>query len=813
MAAIVDPLYWLDQIQLGDRGLVGDKAYYLSRLVQRGYPAIPGFVIPGTVLRKFLETINWLEPLLSDLPNSSLHINIEQPRQLQSIAQQIRQAIQSTPFWDDWMAEVLEAARSFQSSTLILRPSLSIQSGLGRSAASPPLQLHGLLESKICPVEVDAIAHELRQLWAELFRARSLFYWQRTGIQLQQIHLAVLVQPLQPAVSSGELLMGELDLDVWATWGLGIAQSRGEVAPDRFHLHLDTGYKTAQHLGTKTLAYRLKDSSGYKENLPDPEPTSVGLETLPYLETWLLSDAEQNQYAVTDEQLQELTHLSRRLIADFGNPLALEWVFCLDHAQEKLELYVTQLDLHPLVRDVPRHRQGKLQAPPLESPAQRQVASGLAASPGRTIAQAQVITSHTHEIATVVPGSILVVPTISPNWLPWLKQTTGIIAEHGGMTSHGAIIARELGIPAVVGVSRATQLIQTGERLLLDGDRGIVYTVEAQTPLSNMPPAIRRTSAPSSPAPTIAETPLPLRKLVIGTQLMVNLSQPESIPQVKGLPVDGVGLLRSELMALTLLHRYPDLWRHSHLQAEFVGQLADQISKFAGDFAPRPVYYRSLDLRSHEFQSLPQQKGVTPELNPVLGIRGTFSYQQDPRLFELELAALAQVHHRGYTNIHLMLPFVRTVEEFLFCRERIERAGLRQNPNFQIWIMAEVPSILFLLPDYVQAGVQGISIGTNDLTQLMLGVDRDLPQLASTFDERHPSVQRAIAHLIQTAHSSGIPCSICGQAPVNHPDLIDQLVRWGITSISVDPSAVEATWRSISRAEQRLLLEAARQQE
>jgi pyruvate, water dikinase len=220
------------------------------------------------------------------------------------------------------------------------------------------------------------------------------------------------------------------------------------------------------------------------------------------------------------------------------------------------------------------------------------------------------------------------------------------------------------------------------------------------------------------------------------------------------------------------------------------------------------VFYRSLDLRSHESNALPGGETALPEVNPTLGLHGTFSYCLDPTLFDLELTALAQVQ-ATYPNIHLLLPFVRTVEEFSFCRQRVQVAGLMNNPAFQLWIMAEVPSVLFLLPDYVRAGVQGIAIGTNDLTQLLFGIDRDHSVMASAFDAQHPVVRAAIAQLIQQAKQLGIPCSICGQAPSHDPALVEALVRWGITSISVDPVAFEATSRAIARAERQLLLEAA----
>lgn len=402
---------------------------------------------------------------------------------------------------------------------------------------------------------------------------------------------------------------------------------------------------------------------------------------------------------------------------------------------------------------------------------------------------------------------ILVAPAIALDWLPLLQQAAGIVTEQGGLTSHCAILARELGIPAVVSVANATQLLQTGESLLLDGDRGEIYRVSQS-----------QDSRVRSEEYDQAHSSLLTSTVPIATQLLVNLSQPSLLERVKGLPVDGVGLVRSELMALTILQgQHPKMWLQQGRQAELIDLWQAQISQFASAFAPRPVFYRSLDWRSHEFQSLTDgsllaASASSRETNPMLGQRGTFSYVKDSTMFELELAALAAVQQSGYTNLHLLLPFVRTVEEFSFCRRLVEQVGLTQAAQFQLWIMAEVPSILFLLPQYVKAGVQGISIGTNDLTQLLLGVDRDQGELAAAFDERHPVVTQAIAQIIQLARQANIPCSICGQAPALYPELIDSLVRWGITSISVEPEAVERTYVAIARAEQRLLLETARRQ-
>jgi pyruvate,water dikinase len=371
--------------------------------------------------------------------------------------------------------------------------------------------------------------------------------------------------------------------------------------------------------------------------------------------------------------------------------------------------------------------------------------------------------------------------------LQLIKQAVGIVLEQGSMTSHSAIIAREVGVPAVIAAADATQKIRHGELILIDGDRGSVYRMaDMLEPLPEMTAAPLSESMNSGNRPSLA------------TRLMVNLSQPDRLDTIAALPIDGIGLLRGELLALSVLEQqHPLQWLHSGRSAALVKRLAARIAQFAAALAPRPVFYRSLDLRSHEARALSGGEAIAVETNPTL--------------FDLELAALAQVQTK-YPNIHLLLPFVRTVEEFSFCRERVQQAGLMHNPQFQLWIMAEVPSVLFLLPDYVCAGVQGIAIGTNDLTQLLLGVDRDHGTMASAFDARHPAVRAAIAQLIQQAKQSGIPCSICGQAPSHDPELVEALVHWGITSISVDPGAVDATYWAIARAERRLLLDAARNQ-
>lgn len=803
---MLDTLYWLDQIQSTKRTFVGSRAFYLSQILQRQYPVAPGFVVPAIAFWEFIKSLGKLEPILADLPHSSFHVDVDNPRQLQQVAQKIRQTIITTALPTVWTSSLIAAADVLQASpAMILRPSLSLASpsdGIPSNRFDPRpaifnlqdnLHALGILDAHICPNHPEAIALALKRVWAELFRAKSLFYWQRQGIGLQQVNLAVLVQPLNNAIASGTLFANAAEWNIQATWGLGVAIVRGEVLPDSYQVQPDTKMLKTRSLGSKNRAYCLSN------NLKLYTQSSTGVET------YLLSEEQQQQYALEEKHFNQIISLAQRLTAEFGATFSLEWTLDQTPAQSEPEIYITQFLPHPV-------RSSQRQTASLTSA----TVKGLPAAAGRVMASAQVMMGGSKNLETMLPGRILVAQSIAPDWLPLLKQAVGIVTEQGGMTSHGAIVARELGIPAVVNVAGATQLIQTGDALVVDGDRGEIHrlgkgktgTWESKTVEEHLTQSWNQSLHNPLPAQTIQASHYP-----IATQLLVNLSQVSSLEKIAGLPVDGVGLLRSELMMLEALENlHPSEWRRQGLEKELLGRLSYLIVQVAAAVAPRPVLYRSLDWRSHEFQSL--SGATTPnevEANPMLGRRGTLRYLSDPTYFDLELKALVQVHSYGYTNVHLMLPFVRTVEEFTFCRRRVDKVGLTNNPQFQLWIMAEVPSVLFLVPEYVKAGVQGISIGTNDLTQLLLAIDRDQGDLGAGLDGRHPAVMRAHKLLIEAAKNAGIPCSICGQATTQYPEIIDRLVKWGITSISVDVNDVERTHNAIARAEQRLLLEAARQ--
>jgi pyruvate,water dikinase len=434
-------------------------------------------------------------------------------------------------------------------------------------------------------------------------------------------------------------------------------------------------------------------------------------------------------------------------------------------------------------------------AVPAEAPTGVVILRGLGAAPGEASGPVRVLAT-LHDADAFVDGEILVTRMTSPDWVPLMRRAAAIATDSGGMTCHAAIVSRELGIPCVVGTQTATKVLHDGQIVTVDATRGTVLEGAREPRVKVSEPTTFVTAA----------------SVATATQLLLNMSEPSQVEKAAALPVDGVGLLRAELMVLEALEgSHPRLLLEEGRTAEFVDRMGDGLTTFAAAFSPRPVTYRTIDFRTNEFRGLKGGERFEPEeANPMIGVRGALRYTREPDLFAVELEAIRRVWDAGCTNLHVMLPFVRTTRELEKCRALIEASGLLDRVGFELWVMAEVPSVLFNLESYAALGVAGISIGSNDLTQLLLGADRDSEQLAELFDERDPAVVAYLRELIPKARRLGLKTSICGQAPSVHAEYAELLVRAGIDAISVNIDAVDRTRRLIEAAERRIILDTAR---
>jgi len=793
-----DYIFNLADVGLDKIALVGGKnassGELIGKLAAWNIRVPQGFAVSAEGYRDLLQGSKLYEPIARTLA-AYRHSKIG----LSAAGATIRELIGSAPLPAALECAIRDAYRALAESIASENPAVAVRSS-ATAEDLPEASFAGQQESYLNVIGEEALLRACRRCYASLFTDRAIAYRQAKDIDDLSVALSIGVQQMVRSDIGASGVMFSLDPEsgfpqvvvINAAWGLGEAVVQGAVDPDKYMVFKPLLESSSampiieKRVGAKRIKVVLDSAAGGTKTLQ----TTV---------------EEQRGLALTDADLMQLSRWAVLIERHYGRPMDMEWA----RDGETGELFLVQA--RP--ETVHSSKAGRLIQYRVAQGGKRLLegqAVGTSIATGKTC-----VIADASEFARFEEGSILVTCRTDPDWTPVMKRAAGIITEHGGTTSHAAIISRELGIPAVVGVEEATAKLADGQEITIscaEGERGIVYEGRIQFTRDEIDPAALPTTS---------------------TALMVNLADPDQAFRFWQLPAQGVGLARMEFIIshslqvhpMALVHperlgtgdreRIAALTRGYEDASEFfIDNLARGIAKLASPYHPKIAIVRLSDFKTNEYAHLLGGSVFEPsEENPMLGFRGASRYY-DPRYrdgFALECRALKRARETlGFTNIAVMVPFCRTPTEADKVLEVMAAEGLRRGEaGLQVYMMCEIPSNVILAREFATR-FDGFSIGSNDLTQLILGVDRDSDILASLFDESNEAVTRSIASVIANAHACAIKIGICGEAPSNDPAFAAFLVEHGIDSISLNPDSFVRTLKSITSAELDVLSQSSR---
>jgi len=757
------PVRWLEDIDADDLGSVGGKAASLGELAGAGLPVPPAFVVTADTYRGFIEETG-IDGELFD----AVDIDSDDSGALAAAHERATELILETPMPEPIREEIVAAYGELDGG----EASVAVRSS-ATAEDLPDASFAGQQETFL-NVTGDDLLERVKECWASLFSQRAIYYRNEQGFAHEAVDIAVVVQVMVDSEKSGVMFTshpstGEPVTIIEAAWGLGEAVVSGAVSPDNYVVDPATGdVRDVTVADKKVMCVR------------DPETGETVEREVP--------DDRRNERVLDEAELVELVEMGEEVEEHYGVPQDVEWaiydgdVYMLQSRPITTIAEGTIEDAEPA--EVLPNGHGEL--------AQETLVQGLGASPGIAAGPARIVRS-TDQLDKVSQGDVMITEMTTPDMVPAMKRAAGIVTDEGGMTSHAAIVSRELGVPAVVGAGNATSVLEDGMEITIDGDKGtvkegIAAEEEPREPVEELKP----------------KTPV---KPMTATEVKVNVSIPEAAERAAATGADGVGLLRLEHLVLST-NQTPEHFIEVNGREAYIDEIVRGVRTVADEFYPRSVRARTLDAPTDEFRQLEGGEDEPMEHNPMLGYRGIRRSLDKPDVFKCELEAFARLHEMGYDNVEVMFPLVNDAAEVAAARDLMAEAGV--DPAKRTWgVMVETPASALRIEEIIETGIDFASFGTNDLTQYTLAIDRNNGRVADRFDEMHPAVLRLIADTIETCRAHDVRTSICGQAG-SRPKMARFLVEEGISSISANIDAVRDVQHEVKRVEQRMILESIR---
>lgn len=753
---------FFEELKKEDVDIAGGKGANLGELTQAGIPVPPGFVITSATYQRFMDETGITQEIMDILDALDVNNN----KELQKSAREIIKIITETPIPDEISSLIIEAYNALchrigkENAFVAIRSSATAED-------LPEASFAGQQDTYLNVKGPEDLIKYVRKCWASLFGARAIFYREENNFDHSKVYIAVVVQEMVDAEKAGVMFTvhpstGEEKILIEGAWGLGEGVVSGTVTPDTYWVDKATGQLLQKQVSEKKTMFQKKSEDGQTVQIPVP-------------------DDLKNKQVLDDAELAQLVELGKKIQEHYQFPQDTEW------AIENEKIYMLQS------RPVTTLDMSTTSAEGISQGERTVITKGLGASPGMAAGTVKII-KDTDELDKVREGDILVTVMTTPDMVPAMKRANGIITDEGGVTCHAAIVSRELGIPCVVGTGDATSILPENSQVTLDGNKGMVWEGKLME--------TEKKSEISEEPTVVLQAPLTV------TEVKVNVSMAEAAKKAAATGADGVGLLRTEHMMLTT-GVHPKKYIQEGNEAELIRVLVENILKVADSFYPKPVWYRTLDAPTDEFQSLDGGENEPYEHNPMLGWRGIRRELDEPEILLAEFKAIKKLHEQGYTNIGIMLPLVQHPDELKQAKKIARQAGLKPQKNIEFGVMVETPAAALTIEDFIAEGIDFVSFGTNDLTQYTLAIDRNNENVADLYSESHPAVLKLIERVIIECNKAGVKTSICGQAG-SIPKIVEKLVELGITSVSANTDAVAAVRETVARVEQKLLLKAAR---
>ena len=787
-------ILWFKEVSKKDVAIVGGKAAQLGELYNARFPVPPGFCITVYAFKYFLEENRLKEKIYTILDA----VDVDNTEELQKTAEAIQEIILNADMPRQMAEEIkdaysnldinLDVYRLAGKSTLqMIKAGRSFSFVAVRSSATaedlPTASFAGQQKTLLNIRGSSNLINAVRECWASLFTARAIYYRVKNKFEHRKVLIAVAVQKMVNATKAGVAFSinpatNNLDeIVIEAGFGLGEAVVSGAIKPDIYIVDkLNFDIKDVNR-GDQEWAYFLD------ENLERTVKRKV-----------------KKELVLSEQEIKELARITAKIEEHYKAPQDVEWVI------EGERLAIVQTRPVTTISKIGVVGLADKKAAVIETTAgaaaevgvgikSKPILNGLGASPGIGCGKVKLV-KDASDLNKIEKGDVLVAEMTNPDYTIAMQKAAAIVTNQGGLTSHASIVSRELGIPCVVGTEKATVVLHDGMLVTVDGARGEVYTG-----LFGEYGHITETKIEKNEAEYIELTK---------TKIYMNLGEPDKIYEYKDLNFDGIGLMRLEFVISSKIKEHPNYLLETGGSDKYTDGLAEAISTVARVIAPRPVVVRFSDFKTNEYRNLTGgEKYEVHEANPMLGWRGVSRYisEEFEKAFRLECKAIKKVLDAGNNNILVMLPFVRNKWEVEKCISIIADEKLK-GPKLKIWLMAEVPSVALIPEEFAKLPIAGASIGSNDLTQLVLGVDRDSAMLGKMgyFNENDPAVLEAIKRIIDGFKKHGKTVSICGQAPSVYPQLVEFLIKNGIDSISVNPDAVNKTRRMVADIERQILI-------